>query len=117
MANLVIGVDDGVCVFGDPEMFCTVCPVCGDTYVHPISIECISPGTEKGKVLINAKGLHLDPEHPCVGRGVAFIIRFACESGHCFSYQFHFHKGVTSVKRESWDAEPETCATSTIWRD
>ena len=100
---------------GEPVL---ACPVCGFHCVHPVGLECISPGTRNGHVKIDSKGIHLDPEASPVGRGVMITLRFFGECGHAFNYTFHFHKGSTVFSQdarkllnivEQWP--------NTIWRD
>lgn len=94
------------------------CPVCGNQYVHPVGVECRSPGTRNGLVRIDADGVAIDPNQPPVDRGTQITLRFVCEASHRFEYVLHFHKGATLVSRamgslprdaEQWPA--------TIWRD
>jgi len=95
-----------------------ICPACKENLVHPTAVECHSPGTAKGHVRIDCKGIHLDPDQAPYGRGVVITLEFFCECGHAFEYEMCFHKGSTFVKRrmrvlpnnvEKWPA--------TIWRD
>jgi hypothetical protein len=100
---------------GEPAL---ACPVCGDQYVHPVELECVSPGTQEGKVTIDAGGIAIDPRHPCEGRGVRITLKFFCEQGHLFEYHLHFSKGSTLVERYA-SLSPATAdkAKETIWRD
>ena len=106
----------GTKISNEPAM---ACPICGFEYIHPVGIECNSPGTAKGLLRIDSDGVHLDPKQAPIGRGVRITLKFMCEYGHSFEYQLHFHKGQTYVERrmaclpmgrhEQW---PDT-----IWRD
>ena len=96
-----------------------LCPVCGLDYVHPIGIECWSPGSEKGHVKIDANGIHINTDEAGRGRGVCFTTTFACEAGHLFSFGMQFHKGNTIVERlvnqiSTFDPDNDH---RTIWRD
>ena len=93
-----------------------VCPVCGLESVHPIALECISPGTRKGRVFINHDGLAVDPQFEAVGRGAKITLQFCCESGHQFAFSLHFHKGTTFVERQS-GPPLNLDEMKTIWRD
>lgn len=92
------------------------CPICGRDHVHPIAVECLSPGNRKGRVVINRDGLSVDPQADPDGRGTQITLRFCCEDGHSFSYSLHFHKGWTLVGRQ---LGPSMRADEgrTIWRD
>ena len=90
------------------------CPECGDDYIHPVGLECRSPGTETGQVTIDSNGIAIDPHARPTGRGVRIVLRFVGECGHEFDYIFYFHKFSTYVScfmgLESTDDEqcPET---------
>jgi len=105
----------GVETIADPVL---ACPVCGHGYVHPVGLECRSPGTASGQVTVTADGVAIDPARPPVGRGTQITLRFQCECGHAFAYVLHFHKGMTLVSRcmghgpRGGDWWPDT-----IWRD
>lgn len=92
------------------------CPRCGDTAIHPVQIECISPGRATGRVRIDSDGINIDPMHQPVGRGVHISLVFGCENGHAFKYCLHFHKGSTTVDRIVSDENQHNWWT-TIWRD
>ena len=94
------------------------CPICGHSTVHPVGLECRSPGTGKGQVLIDCNGIHLDPQQEPIGRGVMITLSFACEAGHAFEYELHFHEGSTFLCRRMQDLpnDPEKWP-ETIWRD
>ena len=100
-------------VFGEHIL---LCPVCGDHCVHPIAVECRSPGGEKGHVKIDADGIFHDPTQPAIGRGVMITLKFECECSHAFEYELHFHKGSTSIKRRQRSL-PEEHVPATIWRN
>ena len=95
-----------------------ICPICHGDMIHPTAVECHSPGTARGHVRIDCKGIHLDPTQAPMGRGVVITLQFRCESGHTFEYQMHFCKGTTFVERQmqalpnNVDPRPQT-----IWRD
>lgn len=72
-----------------------VCPACGFDHVHPVRVEVISPGAEKGKVTVDNAGIRIDPNYPPVGRGVGITLDFVCEDGHRFTITYAFHKGQT----------------------
>jgi hypothetical protein len=94
------------------------CPVCNFFYVHPVGLECRSPGTAKGHVRIDSKGIHINPEVPPTGRGVMITLHFLCECGHAFDYEFHFHKGSTLVSRQIPKLPDDPALRpDTIWRD
>ena len=104
----------GTQLLGEPAL---ACPVCGFEYVHPIELECCSPGTAKGHVVINADGISIDPCRPPDGRGTRITLKFWGECGHSFEYVFHFHKGSTMVSRFMLDTPEDEPGLSTIWRD
>ena len=91
-----------------------VCPRCGFEYVHPIGITCLPAGSTGGEVRIEKAGILWDPSASPEGRGVLIELHFACESGHLFGYQFHFHNGQTHMERLGI---PVHMARDTIWRD
>ena len=94
------------------------CPVCGELYVHPVSIECRSPGTATGNVRIDGVGLHVTPHGKPAGRGVRIRMAFSCEQGCRFEYEWHFHKGQTYVSRDLDDTHvPTDPGGGVIWRD
>lgn len=94
------------------------CPVCGDAHVHPVGFECRSPGNARGHVRIDCEGISLNPATPPSGRGVMMTLRFICESGHGFDYEFQFHKGNTLVACQTCQlAEDVALRPQTIWRD
>ncbi|HBG25945.1 MAG: hypothetical protein A2Y10_19325 [Planctomycetes bacterium GWF2_41_51] len=94
------------------------CPVCNFFYVHPVGLECRSPGNSNGHVRIDSKGIHLNPEAPPSGRGVLIILHFTCECGHAFDYEFQFHKGNTLVEcKTSRLPHDPSLRPETIWRD
>ncbi len=94
------------------------CPVCGDQHVHPVGIECRSPGKEKGLVTIDADGVAIDPHKEARGRGTEITLKFTCECGHAFEYVLLFHKGSTLVSRSMWEmtGKPDQWP-DTIWRN
>lgn len=95
-----------------------VCPICGNDYVHPISVEVLPPGAVRGVLRVNADGIYLDPWPQPDGRGVRTTLAFLCEAGHTFYYVLHFHKGMTFIKRRVGTTYPDLCHTpETIWRD
>jgi len=92
------------------------CPVCDCYYVHPVGLECRSPGTAKGHVLIDNRGIHLDPEAPPFDRGVKIILHFTCECGHAFDYEFHFSEGNSLVNcQTSLLSSSSVLRPKTIW--
>lgn len=100
---------------GEPVL---ACPVCGFYCVHPVALECRSPGTKKGHLKVDSNGIHLDPQLPPVGRGVMIAIRFVGECGHAFNYTFHFHKGSTAFFLDVIQkAKGVVLEADTIWRD
>jgi hypothetical protein len=94
-----------------------LCPICGFECIHPIGIECLPPGTPKGRVLITSDGLMVDPHAEPDGRGVRITLYFECESHHKFAYRFHFHKGHTFFEQIKWRPTPESESADTIWRN
>jgi len=101
---------------GEQQM---LCPVCGWDYVHPIGIDCWSPGSAKGHVKIDDNGIHISADGAGSGRGVRFAFSFTCEAGHLFSYDMQFHKGNTTVKRlvNQISTSDTDNGPRTIWRD
>ena len=94
------------------------CPVCGFDYIHPVAVECRSPGQANGHLRIDHRGIHLDPMVPPDGRGVVITLTFLCEDGHLFTYHLRFHKGMTFVERTLADEPREVdLRPRTIWRD
>ena len=90
-----------------------LCPICGGTYVRPVTITCTPPGADRGELVVNSNGIHLDPAVQPQGRGVFVALRFWCERGHAFTYALQFHKGETLVGKTTEapvDSEP------VIWR-
>ncbi len=94
-----------------------VCPICGEAYVHPTMIDCITPGRDQGRVTITSAGVAMDPAHPAEGRGVRFSLHFCCEQGHEVEYRFHFHKGMTFVNRTARSLPEGEFGPDVIWRD
>lgn len=95
-----------------------ICPICQGEMIHPMAVECHSPGTANGYVRINNQGIHLAPTCPPVGRGVMITLKFSCEYGHTFEYEMHFHKGSTFVKRQMYVLPTNSIQSpNTIWRD
>lgn len=95
-----------------------LCPVCGSNLVHPIALECRSPGQATGHVIISKKGISIDTETLPIGRGVFIWLKFRCENGDFFEYNFHFHKGNTFVNSDSPPDEHEVeSEAENIWRD
>ena len=101
--------------FGKPVL---ACPACGHYYVHPVGIECHCPGMPGGVLTVSSKGISLDPNPKPIDRGVKIILKFLCECGHEFEYEFKFHEGQTYVKS---DISPikllQHDFLNTIWRD
>jgi hypothetical protein len=92
-----------------------LCPSCGGDCVHPVSVECLPPGAAKGRLVIDAEGIHLDRTVPPAGRGVVITLIFACERGHAFAYWLRFHKGRTFISRQAVDI-PKGEFPQTLWR-
>ena len=112
-ANNPIKID--IETFGEPVL---ACPVCGIYCVHPVGIECHSPGMPNGVLSVSAKGISLDPNPKPVDRGVKIILKFLCECGHEFDYEFRFHKGQTHVKSHISPMKLlQHDFLNTIWRD
>jgi len=108
-----IPVDTKLC--SEPAL---ACPMCGSEYVHPVSLECASPGTRHGTVSINANGLAVNPQTGPSGRGTRITLGFLCEQGHVFEYALQFHKGCTLVERSMGPAPSDVMLRpQTIWRD
>ena len=102
-------------LINDPVL---VCPICGDNMIHPVAIECRSPGTEEGHVRIDANGVHLDPTKPAIDSGVMITLKFYCECAHVFEYEFHFNQGKTYLKRRMRELPDDCdCSLRTIWRN
>jgi hypothetical protein len=94
------------------------CPVCGFDYVHPVAVECRSPGQANGRLRIDHQGIHLDPTVPPDGRGVVIALTFLCEDGHLFTYRMRFHKGMTFFEQTLANEPREAdLRPQTIWRD
>ncbi len=94
------------------------CPVCGFNYIHPVAVECRSPGQANGHLRIDSHGIHLNPMVPPDGRGVDIALTFLCEDGHLFTYHMRFHKGMTFLERTLADAPQEVdLRPQTIWRN
>ncbi len=92
-----------------------VCPVCGFGYVSPVKAEIVSPGQKFGRITVDSHGIHLNPNHPPMGRGCVVFLGFQCESGHQLTYEFALKEGHTTtrlVARSLGDDRPEA-----IWRD
>ncbi len=105
----------GTELLGEPAL---ACPVCGREYIHPVRIECRSPGTAKGRVVISADGIAINPHCPPVHRGTQITLRFVGECGHEFDYVFRFYKGTTLVSRFMRNLPSDrTQCPPTIWRD
>lgn len=97
---------------------CLACPICGDIFVHPVGVECSSPGRANGHIAIDRRGVAIDPDQPPIGRGVAIRLRFIGECGHAFNYDLQFHKGNTFVTRSMADLPRDVNSwPETIWRD
>ncbi|HDZ21964.1 MAG TPA: hypothetical protein ENH78_11790 [Phycisphaerae bacterium] len=90
------------------------CPVCGGSNIHPVRLDCISPGQRNGCVTIDSNGVAIDPRYPPAGRGVRIELAFSCEDGHEFVYALQFHKGSTEVVSHTRDIHSSH---ETIWRD
>ena len=92
-----------------------ICPICGDEYVHPIRVDVVSPGKRFGKVSVDSDGIHLNPEHPPLGRGCIVYLEFQCESGHRYYHRLEFDKGrtvATLLARNTTDDKA-----GPIWRE
>jgi hypothetical protein len=85
------------------------CPGCGCEYVHPTLVE-VNAG---GSITTVARGGTRMAAGEPAGRGVLIGLSFACEDGHGFGVELHFHKGTTGVGVHQHGAVPVT----TIWRD
>jgi hypothetical protein len=101
--------------FGEPVL---ACPACGFNYIHPVGIECHSPGMPGGVLSVSSNGISLDTKSKPVDRGVVIILKFLCECAHEFEYVFSFRKGQTYVMSRIF---PEKLLRhdflNTIWRD
>ena len=94
------------------------CPVCGCHCVHPVGLECRSPGMRNGILSVNSRGITLDPDYEPSDRGVKITLQFLCESGHRFDYILLFHKGSTLIDLlMSPLALPVEKHPDAIWRD
>lgn len=96
---------------GEPVL---ACPVCGHDYIHPVKVQIVSPGSERGSVTVDWRGVHLDPQHPPLGRGVVLYLEFHCERGHRLEYRLAFSKGQTLPDLTARDSSD---GSETIWRD
>jgi len=93
-----------------------LCPVCGDFYVHIARVRVIQ---DKTQTIIERSVDRVEELPLSSGRGSTVFIDYFCESGHCFSMQQYFHKGVTFTgmtvsenipeDRDEWPDE--------LWRD
>ena len=93
------------------------CPLCHGINVHPVRLDCISPGQRKGRVTIDQRGVAIDPTHLPSGRGVRIELRFICENQHTFTYMLQFHQGSTIAEIEAHNTDSRECGDWTIWRD
>jgi len=94
------------------------CLMCGFDYIHPVAVECRSPGQANGRVRIDSHGVYMDPMVPPDGRGVVVSMTFHCENGHVFTYRLTFHKGMTFVERSMAETPREAGPwPETIWRN
>ena len=102
-------------MFGEPVL---ACPECGAYCIHPVGIECHSPGMHNGVLTVSAAGISLDPKPEPEGRGTRIILKFLGECGHKFEHEFRFHKGQTFIKtRISLIKILMHDFLGTIWRD
>ena len=72
------------------------CPVCGFDCVHPVEVV-----VEQGqtKTVVTRETTQVEATNRgTMKRGSLIILRFVCEDGHEFAYQFEFHKGTTSCE-------------------
>jgi hypothetical protein len=92
------------------------CPVCGCQNVHPVKVLVNPAGNASGLVEISIDGLSWDKTIRPDGRGVRIELSFACEAGHAFTLEFHFHKGGTYTAFIRL-ADVPIDANLTIWRD
>jgi hypothetical protein len=86
-----------------------LCPVCGDTYIYPVSIACAPSGVHPTELVVTANGVHLNPTISPEDRGLCLTLRLCCEQGHGFTYTMQFRKGeafVDKIIEKPADYEP-----------
>ena len=90
-----------------------LCPVCGGSYVYPVSVACMPPGAHRGELIVRADGVCLNPMiSPPIDDGVLITLRFWCAEAHTFTYALQFHKGQTYLERRT--QAPSICE-PVIW--
>jgi len=91
------------------------CSNCGEECCHPSEVVIDHAGNENSQVIVNHKGVHLNPlgaQHVCT-RGVVISIKYHCEMCPFVTvHRFNFHKGSTIIHIISIMREVDT-----IWRD
>ena len=101
---------------GDDTEATLCCPICGFDFIHIGAVE-----VEQGHVKVISKKDHVEVSHSNrhqTYRGSQVTIKFFCESGHEFAYQFAFHKGNTSIKLAGKLLDPHDFGNGgTLWRD
>lgn len=81
---------------GEPGKPLLCCPKCGDIFVHISEVRC-----EQGHVQASCKSdrVEVQPTNRATrARGSLVCMKFFCESGHAFWYQWKFHEGWTQVE-------------------
>lgn len=99
-----------VCDLG-PAVAALCCPVCGCDRVHlaEVIVEQGKTKTVVGRELTRV----LATDHGATHRGSFIVVRFFCEEGHDFQYQFAFSHGTTSCELHAGQHD----GSDELWRD
>lgn len=93
---------------------CLCCPVCGGDQVHPEQVAVEQSLTRS--VVTRELMTVVAGGAPSGRRGSLIALRFWCEQGHAFEYQYAFHKGQLLCELTSWPL-PSGEPPKELWRD
>lgn len=97
---------------GLPERMVVCCPVCGCDHIHPERVT-VDQGNARSIVIRDSTAVvAAKPQR----RGSVVVLRFWCEHGHGFEYQYEFGKGQVACELLWWRL-PVGQTPSELWRD
>jgi len=85
---------------------CLLCPVCGSRQVALLSLACASLRGQRGDLLVDHRGLHLDPQAIAVEGGSSIAITYRCSLGHRFSLRLRTIYDTTVVETVALSRSP-----------